>query len=583
MTRLALTFCSVFLLLGQEPDSDINRHFSAARAAQSSGDFDLAAKEYTAVLRLQPHLPEARVNLGLVFYLQNRYAESAREMGKALAETPALRGAELFLGIDYVKLGEPQQAIPRLKSAVQQEPGNKQARIWLSAALSDAGLENEAVLELRDAKAAFPADPDILFLLGQAYGNAANDEMERVFAVVGTPLYHQALGDLYREQQTWTKAIGHYQRALEKDPNWSAAHLGLGEVYLQQAKLDQAQTEFLAAHASAKLAEVKFLEQQTTEGLRLLDAAIQEDPTAAAVALSLPPQPFSDNPPLAENLLAEYQQAAASLSAVASSPAASLALAAIDLRLDLRQESARAWQNYLAAVKFVPQNFESARSHFLGLQSAHPKDVQTTYFLAKTDHALSLAVLSEMLSAAPDSPRTHQLIAQTLAAREENEKALAEYQKAEAAVPAFAGVHFSIGELFWRLNEPDRALDEFQQELHLNPGYAEASAGVGTILLKRHQLDAAIPYLEKAIQRKPSLLAAHQELGRAFLESREFAKARHELELAQANDPEGDVHYMLGSVYKQLGLAQQAQIAFAESRRIKTERLNALNAEEAER
>jgi tetratricopeptide (TPR) repeat protein len=590
---------------GQEADSEASRHFLDARKAQASGDLKLAAQEYLAVIRLEPDLAEARVNLGLVYYLQARYNESAEALEKSLSLKPGLRGANLFLGIDLVKLGRSQRAVLSLKRASAQEPSNKEARTWLATALWDAGQEREAILELRNAEKVFPADPDVLFLLGQAYRNAGNEEMERVLAVVGTPLYHQAYGDIYKEQLAWNQAMGHYRRALEKDPNWPGAHLGLGGVYLQQAKLDQARSEFQAeaaighsAAATARLAEIAVLQGQPEDALRLLNEAIQKDPDAAANALGMPPLPFGGNAPSSENVKTKYQQSAEVLQSAPPSPARSLILAAVDLRLDLREESAQEWQRYRAVVRspapsgsdferalreFEQHDFDDARSHLITFLAAHPHDTPARYLLARTSRALSLSVLADMLSVAPDSPRTHQLMGEALAEREENEKALAEYRIVEAAAPALGGVHFAIGQLLWKMNQADAAMAEFQQELHLNPAHAEASAAAGTILVRQHQADQAIPYLERALQLKPGLQVAHQELGKALYQRREFAKAEGEFRKALANDPEGNVHYLLGNVYKQLGRDAEARAAFAEARRIKSERLNAVNAESAEK
>ncbi|HEY1945556.1 MAG TPA: tetratricopeptide repeat protein, partial [Bryobacteraceae bacterium] len=257
----------------QEADSEVRAHFLAARRAQASGNLDVAVQEYLTVIKLAPDLAEARVNLGLVYYLQTRYGESAQALEKALSLQPGFRGANLFLGIDDMKLGQARQAVLYLKRAVEQEPSNKEARTWLSRALWDAGQMNESIFALRNAARAFPSDPDILFLLGQAYRDEADDEMGHVLAAAGTPLYYQAVGDIYKEEGGWDQAQRHYQRALEKDPHWVGAHLGLGEIYFQQGKWDAARAEFLAEHstgATAKLAQIALLEGQPGEALRLL-------------------------------------------------------------------------------------------------------------------------------------------------------------------------------------------------------------------------------------------------------------------------------------------------------------------------
>jgi tetratricopeptide (TPR) repeat protein len=593
-------------LSGQETDSEVSRHFLAGRNAQASGDLNLAAQEYLAVVRLDPDIAEARANLGLVYYLQARYGESAKALEKALSAKAGLRGANLFLGIDYAKLGQPRQAVSCLKRAVEQEPNNKEARIWLGSALWDAGQESEGILELREAKKAFPADPDILFLLGQAYRNVGNEEMERVLSAVGTPLYHQAYGDIYREEQAWKQALGHYQRALEKDPEWAGAHAGVGEVYLQQGKLAEARIEFLAeraggslaATARTRLAEIALLQGKPAEALLLLNEALQNEPDAAANALGLPPLPFAKSAPSGDDAKTRYQQAMGTLRNSPASPARSLALAALDLRLGQREESVREWENYRATARtplptgnsyeralreFEQHDFDGARSHLVAFLAAHPHDTQAFYLLAKTSRSLSLSLLAEMLSTAPDAPRTHQLMGQMLAERNENEEALAEYRAVVAAAPTLEGVHFAIGELLWKMKQNDAAMAEFQNELRLNPAYAEASAAAGTILVSGHQADQAVPYLERALQLKPGLLPAHRELGKAFYQRREFGKAEAELKIALADDLEGSVHYLLGNVYKQLGRDREAAAAFAESRRIKAERLNAVSLETDEK
>ncbi len=173
--------CAAFAVTGngQDADSELSRDFAAGQRAQAAGHFDEAVRSYQAVLRLAPGLPEAEANLGLVYHLQGRYAESARAFEKALAAKPDLRGANLFLGIDYAKLGQASRAVPYLRRAIKQEPANEIARTWLCTALWDAGSETDALSELREAARAFPSDPDVLFLLGQALRNFANEEQSR--------------------------------------------------------------------------------------------------------------------------------------------------------------------------------------------------------------------------------------------------------------------------------------------------------------------------------------------------------------------------------------------------------------------
>lgn len=88
----------------QEVPSQVQQHFAAAQQAQKAGRLDKAIQEYSTVLRLQPGIPEVYGNLGLAYYLKADFEDSAAAFEKAIAGKPGLRGADLFLGIDYVKL-----------------------------------------------------------------------------------------------------------------------------------------------------------------------------------------------------------------------------------------------------------------------------------------------------------------------------------------------------------------------------------------------------------------------------------------------------------------------------------------------
>ncbi|MFZ0594116.1 MAG: tetratricopeptide repeat protein [Bryobacteraceae bacterium] len=475
------------VLSGQDADSEAQKHFLAARQAQSAGDLGTAAREYAAVLRLHPGIAEVYGNLGLVYYLEAKFDESAEAFEKALALKPGLRGSDLFLGIDYVRLYRPQRAIPHLEKAVEQEPMNKEARTWLSSGLWDSGQTAAAIVQLSEAVHDFPGDADFLFLLGEGYRKSANREVEKVLAAVprGGPFYHQIFGDIDATRGDWDKAIAHYRRAIELDAHWADAHYGLAEVYLQQNKPEDAQAEF--RH-----------EQQ-------LD----------------PPD-------------ASYKR---------------------------------------ALTDFNRGAFEEAEAALVAQTRDDPKNLKARYLLGRTYQQLSLSVLDRLLKTDPDSFRAHQLQAETYAYREENGKALAEYRIVEQMRPELPGLHFAMGDLLWKSDDNSQALAQLQQELRINPNHAEANAEIGAILVSEHQPNQAIPYLRKALRLKPDLVMVHEQLGKAYFQRQEFAQAVGELNRGLAPDDQGNVHYVLGMVYKKMGRMKEARAAFEQSRRIKTERL----------
>src|ERR1039457_2435533 len=270
----------------QQAGSLVQQHFLAAQQDQQQGLLDAAVREYQAVLRLQPGLPEAYVNLGLVYYAQAKFDESAHALAIAGKLRPGMRGVSLWLGIDDVKLHRPAQGAALLREAIRQDSADKLAQSWLGTALWDAGQTDAALLQLRRAAALFPDDPDLLFALGEAYGKAAVQQTEQLLdESSGTALSDLIYGTIYAGEREWTKAEGHLRRAIERDPRSLDAHLELAAVLLEQTRLPAAReiserAVALAPQSASALArdgELLLLMQQPAEGLSRIQTALEID------------------------------------------------------------------------------------------------------------------------------------------------------------------------------------------------------------------------------------------------------------------------------------------------------------------
>ena len=580
----------------QDRESEVAAHFSAAQRAQNAGDLDTAVQEYRSVLALESNVGEVYVNLGLVYHLQAKFEASAEALRHALALKPELLAANLFLGIDYVRLNQSTRALTYLRKAVHQEPGNKEAASWLGTALWDAGQKTSALAQLRNAVRLFPADGDLLFLLGEAYQKAANEQIQYVLErAVGTPLYHQAFGKIYADQGVWDKAIGHYRAGIQKNASVPGLHFGLGEIYFQQGKLQEARNEFgqewkanpKSAAAPAKLAEIEFLSGSTDNALHTLHLSIRVSPAEAADTLGLPASPLSiavERP--TDALAGKYRQALVNVHAAPPGDARDLAIAALTNKLGEGELGAAEWKRFLSHVdqplpadlkgralaNFEQHRFDLAEKQLEAFLLSNPADADAHYLLSENYQHLSASVVERMLALDPNSFRTHQLLAKIYEHRDETEKALAEYRTVEQMQPALSGLHFSIGHLLWTMNEPNEAVVELKKELQLDPDHPEANAEIGTILVAQHESDTAIPYLERALSLKPDLVTARQQLGMAFYEKKDFPRAEQELKRGLNDDAEGSVHFVLGMVYRRMGRVEESRIELAESNRIRAER-----------
>ena len=348
----------------------IQEHFLAAQQAQQQGRLDDAAGEYKEVLRLQPRLPEAYANLGLVYYAHGEFEDSARAFAAAEKLRPGMRGMSLWLGIDEVRLNRPAQGVIHLREAIRLDPKEKLAQSWLGTALWDAGQIDAALSQLRKAAAQFPDDPDLLFALGEAYGKAAKQQSEALLEdSSGKAISDRIYGSIYAADHDWTKAEGHLRRAIERDPRSLDARLELAEVLLEQAHLPAAQEQLedaatlapRSASVFARSGELLILSGHSSEGLSRIDQALAANRSEALYALGIPGEDLVGSSEAAADLLALCRDAEKRLNAMETSSAAKdVALAALYTRSGDDAAAARAYARLPAPL---PQIEKPTASH----------------------------------------------------------------------------------------------------------------------------------------------------------------------------------------------------------------------------
>jgi tetratricopeptide (TPR) repeat protein len=590
----------------QESSSQVQEHFLAAQQDQQQGLLDAAAHEYQVVLHLQPGLPEVYVNLGLVYYAQAKFDESARALATAAKLRPGMRGVSLWLGIDDVRLHRPAQGAVLLREAIRQDPADKLAQSWLGTALWDAGQMDAALLQLGKTTAQFPDDPDLLFARGEAYGKAATQQTEQLLeATSGTALSDLIYGTHYAEERDWIKAEGHLRRAIERDPHSLDARLQLAKVFVEQANLPAAQKQLeqamkLAPRSAAALAlsgETLLLMQHLAEGLSRIDKAVEIDPSEALDALGLPQENEIIRERADAELLPLCREATQKLEAdFTSDPAREVALAALYSlagdqsaalqayrRIDTAQTSMSPPANLFAqAMTAIHQHrYDDAEPLILRWLSVHPDDRAARYNLILARRNISMAQVARLITVAPDSYHVHQLLGQLYVSREEDDKALTEYLAVASARPDLPGVHFWLGHLYWKHGDADHAIAELTRELELSPGHPEADAELGTVLVAEERAAEAIPHLQSAIRSKPDLWPAYAQLGRAYAIENNYTRAEEVLKRALAHDQDASTHYQLALVLRAEGKTAQAAQVFAEVRAIKTEKMAATATQDA--
>jgi tetratricopeptide (TPR) repeat protein len=599
----------------QQAGSSLRKHFLAAQQDQQQGNLNAAALEYKTVLRLQPGLPEVYVNLGLVYYAQSKFDESAHALATAQKLRPGMRGVSLWLGIDDIKLRRPIEGTAHLREAIRQNPADKLAQSWLATALWDAGQIDAALLQLRATNVRFSNDPDLLFALGEAYGKAATQETRQLLEESsGTALSDLIYGITYAEEREWSKAEKHLRRAIERDPHILEARLQLADVFLRQAhllaaqeQLDQALT--LTPQSSAVLArsgELLILMQQPVEGLSRISKAMGIDRGEAFDALELPIEDNTVHRATDAELFPLCYEAAKKLKSNSNyTPSREVALAALYALANDENSARDAYQRifpaqstpnapvslFVQAMRDLHQHhYDDAEPLFVRWIAAHPDNRMARYQLILVRRQISMAQIARLLAVAPDSYHVHQLLGQfyvdlTMADEasdglQEDDKAMAEYFAVAAARPDLPNIHFWLGHLYWKHGDADHAFAELKRELELDPAHPEANGEFGAVLVAQGHAVEAVPHLESAIRNMPDLWPAYLELGKAYAIEKDYNRAEEVLKRALAHDQNGSIHYQLGLVLRAEGKTSQAIELFAQVRAIKEEKMIKLSSDD---
>ncbi|MGE5303900.1 MAG: tetratricopeptide repeat protein [Alphaproteobacteria bacterium] len=233
----------------------------------------------------------------------------------------------------------------------------------------------------------------------------------------------------------------------------------------------------------------------------------------------------------------------------------------------------------------------------LGIKSAW----QTGYW--RDDAAL----FTHMVNLNPRSWTGYYNLGRALAAREQDDQAIAAFREAVRLQPEFTNAYFSLGGLLVnrgdfagasgqyrraleitpefvearlglanalaRAGNIDAAMAALRDGIKLDPGRADLHFNLGNLLVTRGELAEAIGQFEQAIAIRPNFAAAHNNLGRLIASRGDLAGAeKHFREALQIAPDFAEAHESLALALAQQGKMQEAEWHAREAQRLKDSR-----------
>lgn len=186
----------------------------------------------------------------------------------------------------------------------------------------------------------------------------------------------------------------------------------------------------------------------------------------------------------------------------------------------------------------------------------HPKQAEADNLYHQAHHAEkeSRVAFEKVFELAPDSYRSHQIMANAYFMEGNDGKAIAEYRAVIRLKPDLVGIHEALGEALVRNGQLPAALKEFDTEIEMQPYSAEVRVSAGRTLLLMGKDAAAEKLLNQALGMDRPPVETYLLLGRIEVTRRDYRQAIPMLEkYVSTVKSNSTAYYLLAMSYRDLG------------------------------
>lgn len=230
-----------------EVTPQVQQLYAEAKAAQQRGATAVAIEKYRAMIKLAPHLAAAYNNLGMLYFNEHDYVNTANVLKRGLELEPNMPTASGMLGMSYFQMGENDKAEPVLWTALKAHPKDDIIEMMLARILINTRKYAEATSLLNDYLERNPKDQEAWYILGKTYVQMSEDALGKINQIdPDSVIAHEITGEIDESMHNYDMALVEYKKAVDMAPKRPGTHMHMANAYWFTQKWSSAQVEFKA-------------------------------------------------------------------------------------------------------------------------------------------------------------------------------------------------------------------------------------------------------------------------------------------------------------------------------------------------
>lgn len=193
---------------------------------------------------------------------------------------------------------------------------------------------------------------------------------------------------------------------------------------------------------------------------------------------------------------------------------------------------------------------------------------------------LQQRALQHMLEVGKDSAELHLFVGKGYLQELDDDRAVAELERAAAIDPKLPFVHYFLGVAYRRRHDLERAKAEFLKDVAIEPDVAFDYDQLGGVCSDLQASAEALHYFHEALQRDSHLASSQFGLAKIYREEGKLVEALAALDAAGKLDPSSaSVHYVKGQILVRLGRRAEGRTEFDTAARMRKEETDKLERE----